>query len=459
MRTQQSIEQFGYRQELHRGVGLADLVFYGLVFMVPIAPFAIFGIVYAESGGMPVLAYLVGMIALLFTASSYAQMVKAFPLSGSVYNYAGRGIAPPVGFLTGWMVLLDYILVPSLLYLVASIAMNDVVPAVPVWAWVIGFVAVNTTINLRGIRMTIRLTRVMIVGALVVLALFLLVGIWALLQGKGRGFSLTPLFNGDTFSWPIVFAAVSVAVLSFLGFDGISMLVEESTGGSEQVGRAMRLALVLAGVLFITQVWVAALLVPDPDALLASGSDTAFYDAAAVAGGEWLRDLTSIATALFWGLANTLVAQVAVSRLLYAMARDRQLPSFLARVSVRHSVPANAIMLVSALSVGLGIWMSVRDDGVGVLSSLINMGAMVAFVVLHVSVIVHYTLRGRSGAWWAHLAAPLIGMAILIFVVINANVLAQVVGLIWLALGALALLVLYLLGRRPVLGGVPADRV
>ncbi|MEV5552369.1 APC family permease [Nonomuraea wenchangensis] len=458
MRTQQSIEQFGYRQELHRGVGLADLVFYGLVFMVPIAPFAIFGLVYAESGGMPVLAYLVGMIALLFTASSYAQMVKAFPLSGSVYNYAGRGIAPPVGFLTGWMVLLDYILVPSLLYLVASIAMNDVIPAVPVWAWVIGFVAVNTTINLRGIRMTIRLTRVMIVGALVVLALFLLVGVWALLQGKGRGFSLAPLFNGDTFSWPIVFAAVSVAVLSFLGFDGISMLVEESTGGSEQVGRAMRLALVLAGVLFITQVWVAALLVPDPDGLLTSQSDTAFYDAAAVAGGEWLRGVTSIATALFWGLANTLVAQVAVSRLLYAMARDRQLPAFLARVSVRHSVPANAIMLVSALSVGLGIWMSLRDDGVGVLSSLINMGAMVAFVVLHVSVIVHYTLRGRSRAWWSHLAAPLIGMAILILVVINANVLAQVLGLIWLALGALALLVLYLLGRRPVLGGVPADR-
>ncbi|QYC39925.1 Putrescine importer PuuP [Nonomuraea coxensis DSM 45129] len=458
MRTQQSIEQFGYRQELHRGVGLADLVFYGLVFMVPIAPFAIFGIVYAESGGMPVLAYLVGMIALLFTASSYAQMVRAFPLSGSVYNYAGRGIAPPVGFLTGWMVLLDYILVPSLLYLVASIAMNDVIPAVPVWVWVIGFVTVNTTINLRGIRMTVRLTRVMIVGALVVLALFLLVGVWALLQGKGRGFSLAPLFNADTFSWPIVFAAVSVAVLSFLGFDGISMLVEESTGGSEQVGKAMRVALMLAGVLFITQVWVAALLVPDPEGLLGSGSDTAFYDAAAVAGGEWLRGVTSVATALFWGLANTLVAQVAVSRLLYAMARDRQLPSFLARVSVRHSVPANAIMLVSALSVGLGIWMSVRADGVTLLSSLINMGAMVAFVVLHVSVIVHYTVRGRSRAWWPHLAAPLIGMAILIFVVINANVMAQVVGLIWLGVGALTLLLLYLFGRRPVLGGAPADR-
>ncbi|MGP3910091.1 APC family permease [Nonomuraea sp. 10N515B] len=454
MRTQESIEQFGYEQELRRGVGLPDLVFYGLVFMVPIAPFAIFGLVYSQSGGMPALAYLVGMIALLFTAASYAQMVKAFPLSGSVYNYAGRGIAPPVGFLTGWMVLLDYILVPCLLYLVASIAMNSSVPQVPVWAWLVIFVVVNMVINLRGIRMTVKLTRVMIAFELVVLALFLLIGVWALLQGKGQGFSLAPLFNPETFSWPVMFAAVSVAVLSFLGFDGISMLVEESTGGSVQVGRAMRVALALAGVLFIAQVWVAALLVPDPAGLLSEGSETAFYDAAALAGGEWLRHVTSTATALSWGLANTLVAQVAVSRLLYAMARDRQLPSFLAKVSVRHSVPSNAIILISVLSIGLGIWMTTRDDGVVLLSSLINMGAMVAFVVLHLSVIVHYEFRMRSENMWSHLISPLIGMAILVFVVINANVWAQVLGLAWFGIGVVVLGVLYGLGLRPALPGM-----
>ncbi|MEV0614076.1 APC family permease [Nonomuraea sp. NPDC050404] len=456
MRTQQNIEQFGYRQELRRGVGLTDLVFYGLAFMVPIAPFAIFGTVYSESGGMPALAYLVGMIALLFTAASYAQMVKAFPLSGSVYNYAGRGISPPVGFMTGWMIMLDYILVPCLLYLVASIAMNASVPGVPVWVWLIIFVAVNTVINLRGIRMTVRLTRIMIVFELVVLALFLLVGIWALFQGKGSGFSLAPLFDSEAFTWQVMFAAVSVAVLSFLGFDGISMLVEESTGGSAQVGRAMRLALVLAGVLFIVQVWVAALLVPDPAGLAAQPSDTAFYDAAAVAGGEWLRHVTTFATALSWGLANTMVAQVAVSRLLYAMARDRQLPSFLAKVSLKHSVPSNAILLICVLSVGLGVWMSTREDGVSLLSSLINMGAMVAFIVLHVSVIVHYSLRTGSDSVWSHLVAPLIGAGILVFVVINANVLAQVLGLVWLGVGIAVLIALYALGRRPSLTG--ADR-
>ncbi|MFI9593196.1 APC family permease [Nonomuraea sp. NPDC052265] len=453
MQPQENVEQFGYRQELRRGVGLTDLVFYGLIFMVPIAPFAIFGPVFKVSGGMPVLAYLVGMVAMLFTAASYTQMVKAFPLSGSVYNYAGRGIAPPVGFMTGWAILLDYLLVPSLLYLVASIAMHTSVPGVPVWGWLIIFVAVNTVINLRGIRMTIKLTKVLITCELIVLGLFVLIGIWALLQGEGRGFSLSPLFNPDTFSWPVIFAAVSVAVLSFLGFDGISMLVEESTGGSAQVGRAMRLALVLAGLLFVAQVWVAALLVPDPAGLLKSGSETAFYDAAASAGGEWLRHVTSTATAISWGFADTLVAQVAVSRLLYAMARDRQLPSFLAKVSIKHSVPANAILLVSGLSVGIGVWAAQLKDGAGVtlLSSLVNMGGLIAFVVLHLSVIVHYRVRGRSSDFWSHLVMPLIGMAILIFVIVNANILAQRVGLIWLAVGAVVLGVLYVRGRRPTL--------
>src|SRR2546430_1002878 len=144
--------------------------------MVPIAPFAIFGSVYQASGGMPVLAYLVGMVALLFTASSYAQMVRAFPLSGSVYNYAGRGIGAPVGFLTGWAILLDYTLVPGLLYLVAAVAMNSTLPQVPVWAWLVGFVALNTVINLRGIRMSMTFTKIMIVAELGVLALYLSVG-------------------------------------------------------------------------------------------------------------------------------------------------------------------------------------------------------------------------------------------------------------------------------------------
>jgi len=158
-------------------LGFTDLLAYGLIFMVPIAPMGIFGSVYSAAGGMVALAYLIGMVALVFTAASYAQMVKAFPLAGSVYNYAGRGIGAPVGFLAGWAVLLDYVLVPSLLYLIAAVAMHATVPAVPTWAWLTGFVGFNTIVNARGIRMTALITRVMLIGEVIVLAIFLAVAV------------------------------------------------------------------------------------------------------------------------------------------------------------------------------------------------------------------------------------------------------------------------------------------
>ncbi len=91
------VEEFGYTQELQRSLTFTDLLVYGLVFMVPIAPFGIFGGVFQASGGMVALAYVIGAVAMMFTALSYAQMSRAFPMAGSVYTYAGRGIAAPVG--------------------------------------------------------------------------------------------------------------------------------------------------------------------------------------------------------------------------------------------------------------------------------------------------------------------------------------------------------------------------
>src|SRR3954452_9851058 len=264
-RAEAGVEQYGYKQELHRSLSFGDLLVYGLVFMVPIAPFGIFGGVFQGSGGMVALAYIIGMVAMMFTALSYAQMSQAFPMAGSVYTYAGRGIAPPVGFLSGWMILLDYVLVPSLLYLIAAIAMNSLISSIPVWIWLIGFVILNTAVNYMGIEMTAKVNMVMLAAELVVLAIFIVIGIVALAQGKGNGFDFVkPLYNSDTFSWSLVFGAVSIAVLSFLGFDGITTLAEENKDSARAIGRSMIAALLLAGVLFIVQTWVASLLVPNP---------------------------------------------------------------------------------------------------------------------------------------------------------------------------------------------------
>src|SRR6476620_11104936 len=421
------VEAFGYQQELKRSLSFTDLLVYGLIFMVPIAPFGIFGSVFQASGGMVALVYAIGGLAMAFTAASYSQISRAFPMAGSVYTYAGRGIAQPVGFIAGWMILLDYVLVPGLLYLIAAIAMNSILSGVPVWLW--------------------------LVGELIVLAIFLVIGVVALSSGKGRGWDFTPIYNSDTFSLQLVFGAVSIAVLSFLGFDGISTLAEENRDSARSIGKAMIAALALAGVLFIVQTWIAALLVPNPDQLIAEGdaAGTAFYDAAEVAGGHWLAVLTAVATAIAWGFANSLVAQAATSRLLYAMARDHQLPGFLAKVHPVRRVPVNATLVVAVISVALGLYMNSRDDGITLLSTLVNFGALTAFLLLHVSVVWHFIGRRKSRDYWRHLIVPAIGFGILLYVIINAQVAAQRLGFVWLGVGVAILIFLMVTGREPEL--------
>jgi amino acid transporter len=449
----QDVERFGYQQELKRSLTFWDLLIYGLIFMVPIAPFGIFGSVFAASGGMVALAYAVGAVGMVFTALSYAQMSRAFPLAGSVYAYAGRGIAPPLGFIAGWQILLDYILIPALLYIISGIAMNAFVPGVPVVVWVIGFIVLNTVVNYFGIEFTARTNRVMLVIELVVLAIFLVIGVVAIASGKSTGDALSPLFDSDTFSVGLIFSAVSLAALSFLGFDAISTLSEENREAGSQVARATVLSLLVVAVLFVVQTWVAALLVPDRERLLTEGdtAGTAFYDAAEHAGGHWLYVLTAVMTAVAWGFADALVAQAATSRLVYSMARDRQLPRLLAKVHPDHRVPERATFLVAAISVAVGAGLTLREDnGVALLTTLVNFGALTAFLLLHLSVIVHYLIRRRSRDYLRHLVFPLCGIVILGYVVVEARVAAQTVGLVWLGIGLVVMAVLLLTGRMPM---------
>jgi hypothetical protein len=88
------------------------------------------------------------------------------------------------------------------------------------------------------------------------------------------------------------------------------------------------------------------------------------------------------------------------------------------------------------------------------MSTLVNFGAMTAFLALHVSVVVHYVIRRRSRDWLRHLVVPVIGFVILAYVVINAKVAAQVLGFVWLGIGAVILIALYATGRRPRLAGL-----
>src|SRR5580692_9102435 len=171
-----SLQDFGYKEELRRALTTRDLIVFGMIFMVPIAPFGVYGFVWAESKGMVPLAYLLGLVGMFFTALSYAAMSRAFPLAGSIYTYAHRGLHEIAGFFSGWLILLDYILVPSLLYLFSAVVLRPIFPAVPAWIWLAGFISFNAVVNLLGIEFTARVNRYMLVMELVTLALFVILG-------------------------------------------------------------------------------------------------------------------------------------------------------------------------------------------------------------------------------------------------------------------------------------------
>lgn len=439
-----SIEEYGYQEQLHRALSTKDLVIYGLIFMVPIAPYSVFGFVYNDAKGMVPLAYLIGLIGMFFTALSYAAMSRAFPLAGSVYTYAQRGLHEVAGFFSGWLILLDYILVPSLLYLFSAVALRPVLPGVPAWGWLAIFISFNAAVNLVGIQFTARVNRYMLIFELMVLALFVVVGLAALYGGMGAGkLTITPIYNAKVFSFATVAGATSIAVLSFLGFDGISTLSEENRAGRDAVGRATVLSLMLVGALFMLQTWIATDL---SKGMSFSSPETAFYEVTQRAGGAWLRLITIIAIVIASAIANAMAAQAAVSRILFAMARDGKLPAILARVHPRYKTPYVSTLVVAAISMAVGLLFANRVDD---LTLIVNFGALTGFVLLHLSVINHYLIRGRSGDWLRHFIFPVVGLSIIVFVLYEMDRAAKLLGLAWIVIGILYYLLLTMWIKKP----------
>lgn len=442
------LEEMGYKQELKRALTVPDMIVYGLIFMVPIAPFGIYGDVFNGSGGMPSLVYLIGMVAMIFTAVSYATLSREFPVSGSVYGYTSRGVGKGVGFVTGWTMLLDYMLVPTLLYVVAAQAMSGLVPGVPTLVWGIFFILFNTFVNVRGIELTALLNKVALVAELIVLVIFLVMGIWWIATDPlSNGFTLQPFYNADTFSMSLVMGAVSIGVLSFLGFDGIATLSEEAKDAKRGPSRAMIVSLLVVGVLFMAQTYVAGCLSPD-GAVFADDPDNAFYLVASVAGGQFLYALCAVATAIAWGIFDALVAQTAISRILYAMSRDRLMPSALAKVHSKFKTPYISAIFVGALSVVLVI---IFDNlGIAAISSCVNFGALTAFMILNLTIIYYFNFRKKDTNFLRYLIVPIVGFIIVGYVWISLDEMAMTLGLSWFAIGIVYYLVLHFVLKRDV---------
>ena len=398
---------------LDRVLGLRQLLVYGMIMMVPIAPMAVYGFVAQESHGMVPLVYGVGVVAMLFTALSYKRLSAEFPVAGSVYTYVQRGWHPYLGFLAGWMILADYLLIPALLYVFSASWLQGLLPSVPNWEWVVAFTTFNTAVNVVGIKLQARAHLVLLCVELVTLAIFFACVLdFVFIKGRGAGgWSIAPFFQPQHLNWHFIATATSIATRSFLGFDGISTLAEEVRNPRRTVGNATMLALLLLGLIFIAQTYVAALAHPDYHSLDAK---LGFFQIGREAGGEGLYLLLLLVSVISAAIANALAAQLAIARILFSMGRDKALPcsEFLSRVHHRFKTPVNATLLVAVLSITVAVLMPEK-----VIIRLVNFGALTAFMLLNVTVSVFFYLKQkRYRQIFSYLVFPALGLTIVAFV-------------------------------------------
>ncbi|MEV0535604.1 APC family permease [Kitasatospora sp. NPDC050463] len=428
---------------LRRSLSVRDLMVYGLLFIAPMAPVGVFGVLDAKSHGAVASVYLAATVAMGFTAFSYAQMVRAVPQTGSVFAYARAGLGEGPGFVAGWMAMLDYLLIPAVAYLFSGIALNSLVPDVSRWLWTALAVLVTTALNLAGVRTAAVVGLGVLALEIAVLAVFVVAAVVVLARdGAQRGWD-TPFTAVGGFSPTAVISAVSVAVLSYLGFDAIATFVEEAVGASAAVARAVLRCLVLAGVLFVAQTYLAALLEPlTPQQLAAdpAAQGSAFYDTVESGVGHWLHVLVAASKAIGAAFA-ALAGQAAAGRLVFAMGREGRLPRFLAAVDADSAVPRRALLVAAVITMGAAVWAANRDDGLDQLTSVVNIGALTAFALLHASVIGWYVVKHGSRDWLRHLVVPLLGIAVIGAVVYEASRTAQLTGAVWLGVGLVVLLV------------------
>src|SRR5437867_773254 len=359
---------------LRRALGLWDLILYGMIVIQPTAPMPVYGVMSQRAHGHAVTTVLIAMVAMLFTAISYGRMARAYPSAGSAFTYVGSEIHPALGYVTGWSMAMDYMLNPIVCTILCSKFALNFLPKIPYAVWVVFFVTLFTGLNLFGIRTSARINGVLAAAMGVVILIFLAAAARYVMKipHDGAAFFTRPFYDPQTFSVPAVLGGTSLAVLTYIGFDGISTLSEEAENPKKNILYATVLVCLITGILASIEVFAAQLVWPStqfPDV------DTAYVYVAGRIGGLLLFHLVNI-TLLVANIGSGMGAQLAAARLLYGMGRDNAIPkSFFGVVEGKHGIPRNSVLFVGAIAL-IGAFLLTYQLG----AELLNFGAFIAFM-------------------------------------------------------------------------------
>ncbi|MGJ0203916.1 APC family permease [Leucobacter sp. gxy201] len=433
---------------LRRSLKQRHVVFIGLAYMSPFAVFDTFGIVSEATRGHVPMSYIIVTIAVLFTALSYAKMVRVYPSAGSAYTYARRTIAAPVGFLVGWVALLDYLFLPMINALLAKIYLSAQFPEVPGWVWIVGLLVLITVLNIVGVRISAAANMIMVVFQALLAIVFAVLTFRAILADDALSFTFAPFYSMSADMTSLIGGA-SVLALAFLGFDAVTTLSEETVDPRRTVPWAIMWIAALGAAFFIAITYIMQTLVPDLESLRAIADDIegASPYLALFIGGIVFQTLFLVGATISV-VSSGLASQLSASRLLFAMGRDGiLLRKVFGYVSPRFGTPVCNIVLVGAIAL-----VALKLD-LNAATSLINFGAFTAFAFVNLSVIAFWIRHRRTnhaaGSTFAWTVVPGIGLLINAALWVGLDGLAMTVGLIWAGVGIVYLLVLTRGFRRP----------
>ena len=413
---------------LRRSLTLWDLILYGIIVIQPVAPMSVFGVLSDRGRGHVVTTILIAMVAMLFTAISYGRMARAYPSAGSAFTYVGQEINPALGYVTGWSMVMDYMLNPIICIIWCSQQAHVFAPGVAYWVWAIFFAAVFTGLNIQGVKTSARVNTGLAMGMGVVIAIFFVAAARYIFghPHEEAGFFTRPFYDPSMWNTRAVLGGTSIAVLTYIGFDGISTLSEEAENPRRNILLATVFTCVVIGVLSAIQVYAAQLIWPAtqpfPDV------DTAFVHVAARA---W-RPLFAIVgfTLLVANFGSGMGAQLGAARLLYGMGRSSALPkSFFGAVDPKRHVPRNNVVFVGVIAL---IGAFVISYGLG--AEMLNFGALIAFMGVNAAAFVRYYLRSEEKKL-TNLIPPILGFLICLLLWLNLSRPAKIAGVIWMAVG------------------------
>ncbi|EMV1562673.1 MULTISPECIES: APC family permease [Enterobacter] len=448
MATNTSLDSPGMagRTRLRSSLKLWQVVMMGLAYLTPMTVFDTFGIVSGISDGHVPASYLLALAGVMFTAISYGKLVRQFPEAGSAYTYTQKSIGPHVGFMVGWSSLLDYLFLPMINVLLAKIYLSAMFPDVPPWIWVVGFVTILTLANLKSVNLVANFNTLFVLVQVAIMVVFVVLVVHGLHKGEGVGtvWSLQPFISQNAHLIPIITGA-TIVCFSFLGFDAVTTLSEETPNAARVIPRAIFLTALYGGLIFIIASFFMQLFFPSIARF--KNPDAALPEIALYVGGKLFQSIF-LCTTFVNTLASGLASHASVSRLLYVMGRDNVFPErVFGYVHPKWRTPALNVIMVGIVA------LSALYFDLVTATALINFGALVAFTFVNLSVYNHFWRRkGRNKTWkdrFHYLLLPLIGAVTVGVLWINLEATSLTLGLIWAALGMLYLTWLTRRFRKP----------